>query len=198
MADRSLKHQSYAKPTVEELEDELTRVNTGIRFRRTLFSTIYALLIVAAVSVLIATLLFPVLRVYGSSMSPTVNEGDVVLTLKTSHFECGDVVALWYGNKMLIKRVIACSGSWVNIDAEGNVYVDGKALDEPYVTEKALGNCTITLPYQVPDGKLFVLGDHRSISQDSRNADVGCVETDKIAGKLFFCVWPLQKIGEID
>ena len=157
----------------------------------------YSLVIVAAVAVLVATLWMPVLRTYGESMTPTLNEGDILVTVKTDDFREGDIVAFYYNNKILVKRVIASSGDWVDIDDEGNVYVNSEPLYEPYIAEPAIGDCNIQLPYQVPDGRIFVMGDHRATSIDSRNESVGCVAQEQIVGKIVFRVWPLNKIGNI-
>ena len=195
-------HSSKTKymPTLGQLESELQREKYKHRYNQTLRSTVYVLIVVAAVAVLLATLFFPVFRIYGSSMSPTVNEGEIVVSLKGSSFECGDVVVLSYNNKLLVKRVIAGPGQWVDIDREGNVYVDKKLIDEPYLPEgeKAFGDCTISLPYQVPDGRYFVMGDNRSTSQDSRNAIVGCIADEQIVGKAILRVWPLKVIGVLN
>lgn len=182
-------------PTTEQLEGELKRVRYKSRYRSVLRSTIYSLITVAAIAVLIATLWLPVLQVYGNSMTPTLNEGDIVLSVKGSDCELGDLVAFYMGNKILVKRCIAGPGQWVDIDVEGNVYVDGNLLDEPYLTEKSLGDCDIDLPYQVPDNRYFCMGDHRSTSVDSRNSAVGCVAQEQIVGKILFRVWPLEKFG---
>ena len=185
-------------PTSQQLEEELKRTRYRKRYRRVLFSTIYTLITVAAIAVLVATLLLPVLQIYGSSMTPTLTDGNIVLSLKTSDFERGDVVAFYYNNKILVKRVIAKAGDWVDITEEGDVYVNSQLLDEPSVTEKALGTCDITLPYQVPESRIFVMGDHRSVSADSRSSAVGCIEEDRIVGKLVFRVWPLDILGKIE
>lgn len=182
---------------LSQIENELKREKHKRRYRRTLRSTIYALIVVAAVAVLTATIFLPVLRIYGTSMTPTVSEGEIVISLKGSSFKQGDIVALWYGNKLLVKRVIAGPGQWVDIDYEGNVYVDGKLLDEPYLTEKAVGECNITLPYQVQDERYFVMGDHRSTSQDSRSTVVGCIASEQIVGKIIYRIWPFKMIGGI-
>ena len=184
-------------PNVEQLEKELVREKHRRRYGRTLRSTVYALIVVAAIAVLLATILLPVLQIYGSSMTPTVNEGEIVVAIKGSDFECGDVAAMWYGNKLLVKRIIAGPGQWVNIDDAGNVYVNGTYIDEPYLDGKARGECNIDLPYQVPDGKYFVLGDHRGVSQDSRNSAVGCIAREQIVGRLAFRVWPFESFGKI-
>lgn len=182
-------------PTTEQLEAELKRVRYKSRYRSVLRSTIYSLITVAAIAVLITTLWFPVLRVYGNSMTPTLQNGEIIFTVKVSEFEPGDIISFYYNNKILIKRVIARSGEWVNMDADGNVYVNETLLDEPYLDEKAFGDCNIELPYQVPEGRVFVMGDHRSTSVDSRNSAVGCVAQEQIVGKILFRVWPLEKFG---
>jgi signal peptidase I len=190
-----MKKEELTLPTSQQLEEELGRVKYRKRYRRVLRSTIYTLTTVAAIAVLVATLLLPVLQIYGSSMTPTLSDRDIVLTWKTSKFESGDVIAFYYNNKILVKRVIAQAGDWIDITPEGDVYVNGELLDEPYLDEKALGDCNIELPYQVPDGKIFVMGDHRSTSVDSRNTAVGCVAQEQIVGKIVFRVWPLDAIG---
>lgn len=192
------KQKKLVIPSVSELEAELQRERYRSKFRSTMRSTIYALITVAAVAVLVATLLLPVLQIYGSSMTPTLEDGDIVLSLKEADFERQDVIAFYYNNKILVKRVIARSGEWVNIDEEGNVTVNGEPLEEPYVMERSLGECDIQLPYQVPEGRLFVLGDHRSVSVDSRSTAVGCVAEEQIVGKLIFRIWPFRAFGEID
>lgn len=182
-------------PTTEQLEGELKRVRYKSRYRSVLRSTIYSLITVAAIAVLIATLWLPVLQVYRNSMTPTLQNGEIIFTVKMSEFEPGDIISFYYNNKILIKRVIARSGEWVNMDADGNVYVNETLLDEPYLDEKAFGDCNIELPYQVPEGRVFVMGDHRSTSVDSRNGAVGCVAQEQIVGKILFRVWPLEKFG---
>ena len=184
-------------PSLEQLTAELERENYKRRYNRVLRSTIYTLIVVAAVAVLVATIWMPVLQIYGASMTPTLNEGDIVVSVKGSDFEPGDLVAFYLGNTILVKRCIAGPGQWVDIDADGNVYVDGELLDEPYLTEKALGDCDIELPYQVPDNHYFCMGDHRSTSVDSRSTTVGCVSDEQIVGKIVFRVWPLPDFGAL-
>lgn len=184
-------------PTLSQLEAELARERYKVRYRKVLRSTIYALIVVAAAAVLIATIWMPVLRIYGSSMDPTLKEGDVVVALKGSDFEAGDLVAFYLGNKILVKRCIAYAGQWVDIDEDGNVYVDGQMLEEPYLTEKALGDCNIKLPYQVPENRIFCMGDHRSTSVDSRNTTVGCVAEEQVVGKIVFRAWPFTRLGTV-
>ena len=186
-----------APPTLAQLKAELKRERHRRTYGLTLRSTIYSLITVAAVAVLVATLFLPVLQIYGTSMTPTLYDGDVVVSVKTGRLERGDVVAFYYNNKILVKRVIAGPGQWVDIDEDGSVYVDGELLDEPYVEEKALGTCNIELPYQVPDGRWFVMGDHRSVSVDSRDQSVGCVSEEQIVGRLTFQLWPLNRIGPL-
>ena len=184
-------------PSSLQLSNELTRERYKRSYVLVLRSTIYTLITVAAIAVLIAVLFLPVLRIYGSSMNPTLNEGDIVVSLKGSNFKTGDILAFYYNNKILVKRVIANTGDWVDIDDDGNVYVNGVKLDEPYITDKAFGDTDIKLPYQVPDKRIFVMGDNRSVSVDSRNTSVGCVAEEQIVGKIVFCVWPFENFGRI-
>ena len=184
-------------PSVEQLAAELKRVKYRSRYRAVLRSTLYMLIVVAAVAVLVATIWMPVLQIYGGSMTPTLNEGDIVVSIKGSDFEPGDLVAFYLGNKILVKRCIAGPGQWVDIDEDGNVSVDGKLLEEPYLTEKSLGGSNIELPYQVPDNRYFCMGDHRSTSVDSRHKEVGCVSEEQIVGKIVFRVFPFGGFGKL-
>lgn len=188
---------SRQMPNITQLQAELQRENYKKRYRSVLRSTIYTLIVVAAIAVLVATIWMPVLQIYGSSMTPTLSEGDIVVSVKGADFQPGDLVAFYLGNKILVKRCIAGPGQWVDIDEAGNVSVDGELLEEPYLTEKAFGDCDITLPYQVPDNRIFCLGDHRATSVDSRNTAVGCVAEEQIVGKIAFRVWPLKDFGPL-
>ncbi len=185
-------------PELPQLERELKRELYRHRYGAVVRSTINTLLVVAALSVLVATLWTPVLQIYGSSMTPTLQEGQFVVSVKGTDFQKGDLVSFYIGNKLLVKRVIALPGDWVDIDEEGNVYVNGELLDEPYVQDKAFGQCDLELPYQVPDSRYFMMGDHRGTSVDSRSSVVGCVAEEQIVGRIVLCVWPLSDFGLIE
>ena len=189
--------QTQQPPTLEQLTAELARENYKRRFGRVLRSTLFTLVVVAAAAVLVATVWMPVLQIYGSSMTPTLNEGEIVVSVKGSDFEPGDLVAFYLGNKILVKRCIAGPGQWVDINENGDVFVDGELLDEPYLTEKALGECDQSFPYQVPESRFFCMGDHRATSVDSRHSAVGCVAEEQIVGKIVFRVWPLSGFGAL-
>lgn len=184
-------------PSSAQIRAELKRTRYRRKFAVAMKSTFFTLVVVAAVAVLIATIWMPVLQIYGTSMAPTLVEGEIVVSVKGSDFQTGDLVGFYIGNKLLVKRYIAGPGQWVDIDENGNVYVDGVLLEEPYVTEKALGDCNIKLPYQVPDNRMFCLGDHRATSLDSRNTAVGCISEEQIVGKIVFRVWPLSVFGDV-
>ena len=185
-------------PEINELKAELHRVNYKRRYIKVFKSTVYTLVVVAAFAVLVATLWMPVLQIYGSSMTPTIDEGQIVVSVKGKDFEQGDLVAFYIGNKLLVKRVIACPSDYVLVDENGTVFVNGTELYEPYVTEKAFGECDIEYPYQVPDSKYFLMGDHRETSIDSRTSAVGCISEEQIVGKIVFRVWPLPEFGVLE
>ena len=191
------KHDVSDIPSVDSLEAELKREKYRTRYYSVLRSTIYALITVAAAAVLVATLWMPVLQIMGSSMTPTLDADEIVISIKSSGFETGDIVAFYHNNKLLIKRVIAGPGQWVDIDDEGNVYVDGELLEEPYIDEKAVGQCDIELPCQVPENRWFMIGDHRSVSIDSRSSQIGFVSEEMIVGKIVYRVWPITAFGSI-
>ncbi len=182
-------------PEVPLLEGELAREHYKSRFYKVTGSTLATLVVVAALAILVATLWTPVLRIYGNSMNPTLQEGQYVISLKGADFEQGDLVSFYIGNKLLVKRVIASPGDWVDIKEDGTIYINEKPLDEPYIQKKAVGQCDLEFPYQVPESSYFLVGDQREISVDSRNTAVGCIQQDQIEGKIVFCVWPLKDFG---
>ncbi|MGN1411761.1 MAG: signal peptidase I [Oscillospiraceae bacterium] len=182
-------------PTPEQLENELKRIRYKKDFRKVLYNTISSLIVVAAIAVLISMLFLPVLRVTGTSMSPTLMNDELVMCSKRSNFKSGDVVAFYFNNKILLKRVIGVAGDIINIKEDGTVLVNNVALDEPYLDEKSFGECDIELPYQVPDNRIFVMGDNRSISVDSRSSTVGCIADEFIIGRVIVRVWPIKQIS---
>ena len=186
-----------AIPTTAEVEAERERLAYRSRYARVLRSTIYALLVVAAVAVLLATLFLPVLQVSGDSMNPTLQDRDIIVLVKTDHMKTGDLCGFYWQNKLLLKRIIGLPGDIITLDEDGVVTVNGEVLDEPYVDELALGECDIKFPYQVPENRYFVLGDHRATSIDSRSSVIGCVEKSQIVGKVFLRVWPLSSFSLI-
>ncbi len=197
MSEADIKKTIDELPSVKQLENELNERKYRIRFRKVLGNTISSLLVVAAAAVLISTLFLPFLRVTGSSMTPTLSNDEMIVCSKRSNFKAGDVVAFYYNNKILLKRVIGTAGDYIDIDINGNISINGEPLDEPYVNEKALGECDIELPYQVPDNRIFVMGDHRSVSIDSRSTSVGCIADEYVIGKVIFRIWPLNKLGAV-
>lgn len=182
-------------PNSAEVEQELRRERYKARYKKNLKSTVFALITAAAAAVLVATLWLPVLQIFGASMTPTLREGEIVVSVKINEMEPGDIVAFYYGNKVLIKRYIAGPGSWVDIQEDGTVLVDGNILEEPYLTEKSFGISDLVYPYQVPEDTYFLMGDHRETSVDSRHSSVGCISGDQIVGKIVYRVWPLNVFG---
>lgn len=184
-------------PTKEELNEELSREKYKLKYKKTLKSTIYVLILVVAISSLLSTLLFPVLKIYGESMFPTLTHGDIVLCVRKSKYEQGDVIAFYHNNRILVKRVIGVSSDFVNIDEDGNVYVNDILLEEIYVSEKIYGESDIEYPYQVPEDSYFVLGDDRESSIDSRDSEIGTISKEDIIGEIIFNLWPMKRIGII-
>ena len=181
-------------PEISQLKAELSRERYKYRYAAVLQNTLNSLIVVAAIAILVATLWMPVLQIYGSSMTPTLSEGQIVVSVKGSEFEQGDLVAFYLGNKLLVKRVIAGPGDFLNILDDGTVYVNGRMLDEPYISQKALGECDLEFPFQVPESRYFLMGDHREDSLDSRSSTVGCVAQEQIVGRIALCVWPLSEL----
>lgn len=179
----------------EEVKEELSRLKERERYLKKVQKTLSILVVVAAISVLVATLWMPVLKIYGSSMDPTLENGQIVVSIKAKKLKSGDVVAFWQGNKLLVKRVIASPGQKVDIDANGKVFVDGKAISESYLDSESLGNTDIDFPHQVEESRWFCMGDNRESSIDSRSAVIGDISKEQIEGKVLFSVWPLNKIG---
>ena len=194
MAMLHRKKKEVSLPTKKQVETERKRYRRQKAYNKALSGTVYVLTIVAAVAVLIATLVLPVLQIEGTSMEPTLHNGDIVLLMKTNRFDRGDLCGFTWNNKLLIKRVIGVPGDWIEIDTDGTVYLNGEKLDEPYVEQKALGECDLEFPYQVPQEQYFVIGDMRESSIDSRNTVIGCIPKDQIVGKVFFRVWPFSRL----
>ena len=179
----------------EDVKEELSRLKEREKYLNNLRKAFSVLVVVAAISVLVATLWMPVLKIYGSSMNPTLENGQLVVSVKTKKLKSGDVVAFWQGNKLLVKRVIAGPGQKVDIDVNGKVSVDGKVISETYLDNESLGNTDIDFPHQVEESRWFCMGDNRESSIDSSSAVIGDVSKEQVEGKVLFSVWPLNKIG---
>ena len=188
------KKKEVSLPTKKQVETERKRYRRQKAYNKALSGTVYVLTIVAAVAVLIATLVLPVLQIEGTSMEPTLYNGDIVLLMKTNRFDRGDLCGFTWNNKLLIKRVIGLPGDWIEIDTDGTIYLNGDKLEEPYVENKAMGECDLEFPFKVPQEQYFVIGDMRESSIDSRNTVIGCITKDQIVGKVFFRVWPFKSI----
>ena len=178
-------------PSPEQVSRAYQQDQYRKRYKRAFISTLSVLAVIAAVAVLVSTLFLPVIQVSGNSMEPTLSDGDVLVLLKSKRYERSQLCCISWQNKMLLKRIIGLPGDVVSIDTQGNVTVNGALLDEPYVSDKTLGECDVTFPCQVPEGKVFVLGDHRSTSIDSRSSEIGCVDQDQIVGFVLFQVWTI-------
>ncbi len=188
------KKRTVSLPTIQQVEAERKRQLRRKAYNRALGGTVYVLTIVAAAAVLIATLILPVLQIEGTSMEPTLVNGDIVLLTKTTHFDRGELCGFSWNNKLLIKRVIGIPGDWIEIDTDGTVYLNGEKLEEPYAEKLSVGECDLEFPFQVPQEQYFVMGDMRESSIDSRSTLIGCVAGDQIVGKVFFRIWPLKTI----
>ncbi len=184
-------------PTLTQLEAELDRENRKRQYRGELGKMAGILIVIGCALALVADMMLPVLQVNGTSMSPTLRKGDIVISMRGAEFTRGDMVAFYHSDKILVKRVIGLSGEWIDMNSDGDVYIDGVLLQEPYLVEKAFGECNIELPYRVPKGKVFVMGDHRSVSEDSRSSRIDCVSQAQIIGKLKFRVWPFESAGPV-
>ena len=194
---RERKQTEHKRPNTGQIEQEIQRRKRKRSLRRVLSSTVFTLLSVVAVAILLATQLFPTLSIYGSSMNPVLEEGEIAVSVKGSTFETGDIIAFYYNNKLLVKRVICGPGDWFNMQEDGTVFVNGVKLEEPYIEELSFGQCDLELPFQVPDENYFVMGDQRESSVDSRMRQLGCVPKEQILGRIVLCVWPLDHIHVI-
>lgn len=192
------KNENITLPTTSEIEELYKKAKYRKLFSEKIRSTVFMLIVVAAFAILVAMLYLPTLRIYGKSMKGTLESGDIVLAVKSNRFKTGDIVAFYYNNNILVKRVVAESGDWVNITKDGTVYVNDKKINEPYIENKAYGETNIKFPYQVPENRIFVLGDNRKVSIDSRNTSVGAVSDEQLVGKLIFRIWPLSDIGTLN
>lgn len=192
------KNENITLLTTSEIEELYKKAKYRKLFSEKIRSTVFMLIVVAAFAILVAMLYLPTLRIYGKSMKGTLEGGNIVLAVKSNRFKTGDIVAFYYNNNILVKRVIAESGDWVNITKDGTVYANNKKINEPYIENKAYGETNIKFPYQVPENRIFVLGDNRKVSIDSRNTSIGVVSDEQLVGKLIFRIWPLSEIGTLN
>ena len=193
----SVDNNQMQKPSIDELKSELKRENSKKEYRKVLRNTLFVVIVVAAAAVLISSFFITVLKVTGDSMTPTLDTGEIVIAQNSGSFEPGDLIAFYYNNKVLVKRVLGSPGDWITIDDEGYVSVNGVKLEEEYVSDRSLDPTDLEFPYQVPENRYFVLGDHRSASIDSRSSVVGCVTKEQLIGKIVFRVFPFDKIGNL-
>lgn len=180
-------------PSLAEIETEMSQTRSRGRYRQALKGTAGTVVVVAAIAVLIATIILPVIRITGTSMQPGFQPGDIVVAYKTKNFQQGDVCVFYFNNKLILKRVIGMGGDKIEIDEEGHVTVNDITLEEEdYISEYALGQCDIEFPYVVPPGEYFVLGDNRDNTEDSRFTNYGCIKQEEMVGKIFLRIWPLN------
>lgn len=188
MSSRKAEH---AGPTVEQLQSELRRVKYRKQYIEALRSTIGVLIIVAT-AIALAVVTLPVLRISGDMMAPTISDGDIIIGWRNTNIEIGDLIVFNGENRTtLVKRVVAEAGDVVEIQEDGKLVVDGVPQDEPYAIFAPGGECDITFPYTVPEGRIFVLGDNRGISLDSRSSAIGCIAQEQIVGRVAMKIWPL-------
>ena len=188
-------------PTEETAEGKEEAVNV----HKEIYEWIQCLVVALICCVLIFVFVARVIDVVGHSMVPTLQDGDkIVITRLAGEYERGDIVVLrkeTFKPDPIVKRIIAVAGQTIDIDFEnGIVYVDGEALDEPYVNELTYDTedfLTYERPVVVPEGCVFVMGDNRNNSTDSRKATIGCVDTRYILGKAIFRILPLSSAGAI-
>lgn len=177
------------------------------RFSSELFSWGESLMVVLIFFVILFTFFIRLIGVDGSSMYPTLKDKDIMLVSNLLYSpQKGDIVVLnkseFWNNRPIVKRVIATGGDTIDIDVTtGDVLVNGKALNEPYINEKidplkSLG--TMQYPATVPEGCIFVMGDNRNYSSDSRSIDLGMVDERYILGHVLRVIYPFEDFGAIE